>query len=385
MELSLDIVTPVYATVFLNPWYRLLGVNIGRRAEVSTASSIAFDTLSIGEESFVADGVSLGAPRVHRGELQIEETRVGRRSFIGNCAVIPAGSHIGQGVLIGVLSVPPREAADALRAESSWFGTPAVFLPQRQSATQFDEGATFRPHLHLVVQRTLIEALRVILPLTCLIALTSLMMTVVATLHDPNLTYQWGFGHIALVFPLFYLAYGLTAALAVVVLKWLVIGRYHPVEKPLWNHFVWRSELVTSTYESLAVPFFISLLRGTPFLAIYLRLLGCKIGKRVFLETTDVTEFDVVSIGDDAALNHESGPQTHLFEDRVMKISTVTVGARCTVGVGSIVLYDTTMEDGSALGDLSLLMKGETLPAGTSWEGSPARPTVERHGRATRP
>jgi hypothetical protein len=39
-----------------------------------------------------------------------------------------------------------------------------------------------------------------------------------------------------------------------------------------------------------------------------------------------------------------------------------------------LVLYDTRLEEGAALGDLSLLMKGETLPAWTSWEGIPARP-----------
>ena len=42
-------------------------------------------------------------------------------------------------------------------------------------------------------------------------------------------------------------------------------------------------------------------------------------------------------------------------------------------GAGSLVLYDTRMEEGAALGDLSLLMKGEVLPAETKWEGIPAR------------
>ena len=43
-------------------------------------------------------------------------------------------------VLIGVLSVPPVKRGTRLRAESSRFGTPAIFLPQRQTAQQFDEG-----------------------------------------------------------------------------------------------------------------------------------------------------------------------------------------------------------------------------------------------------
>ena len=40
---------------------------------------------------------------------------------------------------------------------------------------------------------------------------------------------------------------------------------------------------------------------------------------------------------------------------------------------GSVVLYDSEMQEGASLGSLSLLMKGETLPACTHWEGAPAR------------
>jgi non-ribosomal peptide synthetase-like protein len=92
------------------------------------------------------------------------------------------------------------------------------------------------------------------------------------------------------------------------------------------------------------------------------------------METTDISEFDLVRIGDEAALNADCTIQTHLFEDRVMKMSNIDIGPRCKVGAGSLVLYDTRLEEGAALGDLSLLMKGETLPAWTSWEGIPARP-----------
>jgi carbonic anhydrase/acetyltransferase-like protein (isoleucine patch superfamily) len=56
-----------------------------------------------------------------------------------------------------------------------------------------------------------------------------------------------------------------------------------------------------------------------------------------------------------------------------MKMSTVHIGLRCHVGAGSLVLYDTNMEEGASLGDLSLLMKGEVLPVGTAWAGIPAR------------
>jgi carbonic anhydrase/acetyltransferase-like protein (isoleucine patch superfamily) len=150
------------------------------------------------------------------------------------------------------------------------------------------------------------------------------------------------------------------------------MGTYKPIARPLWSTFVWKTELVTGLYETINAPL-ISLLRGTPFAAPFLRLLGCKIGKRVFIDTTFFSEFDLVDIEDEAAINLNATMQTHLFEDRVMKMSYLKIGRRCTVGSGSIVLYDTFMEENSKLGSLSLLMKGEILPSWTSWKGNPAK------------
>ncbi len=56
----------------------------------------------------------------------------------------------------------------------------------------------------------------------------------------------------------------------------------------------------------------------------------------------------------------------------MLKSSGLRIGADCTVGADSVVLYDSKMEDGSRLDALSLLMKGETLPRGTAWAGIPA-------------
>ncbi|MBX4299055.1 hypothetical protein K4H04_25200, partial [Mycobacterium tuberculosis] len=80
-------------------------------------------------------------------------------------------------------------------------------------------------------------------------------------------------------------------------LKWLLIGRYKPRAVPMWTGFVWISEAITNLYEGIAVPNFVRYLRGTPGLPLALNLMGCKIGKGVYLDTTDVTEFDCVSIG----------------------------------------------------------------------------------------
>jgi non-ribosomal peptide synthetase-like protein len=375
MDISLDIMGPLYATLYLNPWYRALGAKMGRKAEISTACAASPDLLEIGAESFIADAVLLGVPEVNAGRLSLRPTRIGARTFVGNSALIPAGSSLGDRTLIGVLSTPPLEHPGAQEPDTTWLGSPALRLPRRAASQEFPEETTFKPSRKLILQRLLIEGLRIMLPLAIFVALTSLLITTTVELEPYLFTYQQ-----ILLFPVLYFLTGLAAVLITILLKWLLVGRYRPSTWPLWCTFVWRSELVNSLHESLAGAYLMDMLTGTPLLCWYFRLLGMKVGKRVYLDTAEFTEFDLVRLGDDAVLNVEATIQTHLFEDRVMKMSRVDIGPRCSVGACSVVLYDTHMEQDSVLEELSLLMKGESLPAATRWHGSPARRAGMGHG-----
>ena len=73
------------------------------------------------------------------------------------------------------------------------------------------------------------------------------------------------------------------AASFVVAVKWVVIGIYRPGEKPLWCSFVWRTELVSALHENLADSWLLRLLVGTPFVPLYFRLLGARIGRDILL------------------------------------------------------------------------------------------------------
>jgi non-ribosomal peptide synthetase-like protein len=209
--------------------------------------------------------------------------------------------------------------------------------------------------------------LRIVLPLAFMISTGYLIIHQVMPLAEAQ---RWWAAVAALALAGW--LYGLASLVVVAAMKWLLVGRYRAADAPMWTPFVWLSEAVTNLYESLAVPNLLNFLRGTPLLPAALRLLGARIGRRVFLDTTDLTEFDCVHIGDDSELNARCGPQTHLFEDRVMKIGVVQIGARVSVGPGSTILYNTRIGDDVQLGPLTLVAKGERLPAGTAWEGSPA-------------
>jgi non-ribosomal peptide synthetase-like protein len=365
MDFSLASTNTLYATLYTLPWLRLLGAKIGKRSEVSTLSHIDPDLLRIGDESFVADGASIGAATFCNGFVALGSSQIGSRCFIGNSSLVPGNSKLGDNSLLGVQSVPPPQGvADG----TSWLGSPAMFLPRREICAAFDESVTYRPARRLVAMRLVIEFIRVTLPSSLLFLMLWVDFGVSMRLASTMSTFA-----LMLVLPLVYLASGVLTVAIVIALKWAIVGRYHPRVAPNWSHFVWRTELITGLYESVALPALLDWLAGTPWLPVGLRLFGSKMGRRVYLDSTYLTEFDLVSLGNDVEIGAHTSLQSHLFEDRVMKMSTVRVGDGCSVGPRSVVLYDSLMEPGAKLDALSLVMKAETLPANTSWQGIPAR------------
>jgi non-ribosomal peptide synthetase-like protein len=367
MSLSLVVMHPIYATVYIGSFFRALGAKVGKNTEVSTASSVTHPLLQIGDNAFVADAVTLGEADVRGQQLILDRTSIGDRSFVGNSALIPQGYHLPGDMLIGVLSTPPSVEQTVNSSSRDWFGSPAIAIPRRQESSVFDASLVTKPSRKRKVARGTVEMVRIILPETAIICFSILF---IAYGHD--IIVDKSFWEGLFWFPIYYLGLmGIPAFLLTVALKWLFIGKYKAEQKPMWTWKVWRSEAITTTYEALAVPFLLDYLRGTPWLPLLLRCFGMKTGKRVWLNTTDFTEHDMIEIGDDTAMNEDCGPQTHLFEDRVMKIGHVKIGERVTIGARTIVLYDSEVGNDSKIEALSLVMKGERLAPGTDWAGSP--------------
>jgi non-ribosomal peptide synthetase-like protein len=368
LALSLEVVGPLHSTLYLAPWYRALGAKIGRYVELSTATSITPDLLRIDEGGTVADEASLGAARIENGMMHLSHTRLGKRAFVGNSAVIPSGTYLGDGSLVGVLSLAPSHAADASMQNATWLGSPARLLPRRQTSTQAVDAKTYVPSRWLFLARACVEFFRVTVPPAGFMLITSTVIVAAEILED-----RLGLARSLMALPLVYMACCLLIGLGGVAAKWLVIGTFKPFERPLWSFYVWRFEFVNAIYEFLTAPLLLDALQGTPFMAWYLRLLGVKVGKVFYSATTGFLEFDLVKVGDFVALNENCVVQTHLFEDRVFKSSHLQIGDCCSVGNLSVVLYDSTMQQGAKLESLSLLMKGESLPAHSFWAGIPAK------------
>ncbi len=369
-EVILETLNSLYATIYMRSWYRMMGARIGKGSEISTNLAGRYDLVEIGENNFIGDETIFGDEEISGGWMTLKPVRTGNRVFIGNDAVVAQGANLEDDTLIGVKSKLP----DSLRTGrgETWFGSPSMHFPTRQKVNA-EASQTYNPPRSYLIRRAIFEGVHTALPTTFFIVCGYITADLMA---DPLDASDWlsAMG----IFLASGVVIGFLLLLVSAALKWLLMGVYKPVMKPMWSWWAMRTEAVAVLYGGLVGKASLEFLRGTPFLPWALRLYGTKIGKGVWMDCTDLTEFDCVTIGDYSILNQFAVLQTHLYEDRVMKVGRIKVGRGVTVGAGTTVLYDTQIGDHVRIRPLTVVMKGDSLPPNTEWEGAPSIPVRRR-------
>ncbi|MGR4880780.1 Pls/PosA family non-ribosomal peptide synthetase [Streptomyces sp. LARHCF249] len=360
MDLSRETLFPLYAGLITPVWLRLLGMKIGRGAEVSTVLALPSLT-TVGEGAFLADDTLTAPYELGGGWVRIGHSEIGRRAFLGNSGMTAPGRTVPDDGLVGVLSATPKKA----KKGSSYLGLPPVRLPR--SAADADQSRTYDPPAHLLWARGLVELCRLV-PVFCSSALAVLTVAALCALITATGLGTWG---TALLSGVVLLAAGVAACAVSVAAKWLLVGRHRTGEHPLWSGFVWRNELADTFVEVLAVPWLAGSVPGTPLMALWLRALGARIGRGVWCESYWLPETDLVELGDAVSVNRGCVLQTHLFHDRILRTDTVVLREGATLGPGGIVLPGSTVGARSTLGPASLVMAGESVPADSRWLGNP--------------
>ncbi|MEV6566966.1 Pls/PosA family non-ribosomal peptide synthetase [Streptomyces kronopolitis] len=360
MDLARGTLFPLYAGLITPLWLRTLGMTVGRRVEVSTV--LALPTLTtVRDGAFVADDALLAPYRLGGGWLRIGAAEIGERGFLGNSGMTAQGRAVPARSLVGVLSAAPKKAEKG----GSYLGMPPMRLPR--SADAADDRRTYDPPSRLLWCRGLVEGCR-LLPVLLSAALGLLVLAALARLAGQGSPVV-----AALLSGPVLLAAGGAACAVSVAAKWLLVGRFRPVERPLWSGFVWRAELADTFVEVLAVPWLVGAVPGTPLLNLWLRGLGATVGRGVWCETYWLPEADLVTLEDGVSVNRGCVLQTHLFHDRIIRMNGVVLRDGATLGPHGIVLPGSTLGARSTLGPGSLAMGAETVPDGTRWLGNPIR------------
>ncbi|MGD7001482.1 Pls/PosA family non-ribosomal peptide synthetase [Corynebacterium halotolerans] len=367
MDAARDHLFPIYASQLTPAWLRSLGARIGRDVEISTAVMVP-KLSEIRDGAFLADDTMLGGYELGGGWMLAGQSRVGKRSFVGNSGITGPGRKLAKNSLVAVLSSTPKKT----KSNANWWGSPPERMRRVTVEADGGDSLTYNPGFGVKLARGYVETLRMLAPMVSAMLLAlSLSLMQLLLREFGGLT---GLGVAWLLSGVILMAVGVLALLITVMVKWLCVGRHKPADHPLWSWFVWLNELQDAFVEVVAAPWFLTPNLGTGQINTALRLLGVKIGRGAWIESYWFPETDLIHIGRGATVGPGTVVQTHLFQDRVMSLDTVTLGEGATLAAHSVALPAASLGGAATVGPGSLVMRGDQVPGNTRWQGNPIEP-----------
>jgi hypothetical protein len=111
----------------------------------------------------------------------------------------------------------------------------------------------------------------------------------------------------------------------------------------------------------------------TPVGILFLRAMGMKMGLRPRITTENLTDVNMITLGDDVAIGGSAQIFCHYGGAGRLVIAPVVIGSRVTIGEKATVMGDVEIGEGATLLAHSVLLPGTRVPAGERWGGVPAR------------
>ncbi|HSL07621.1 MAG TPA: Pls/PosA family non-ribosomal peptide synthetase [Pseudonocardiaceae bacterium] len=318
----------------------------------------------VGSGTMVSDGLSFINAHFSSTSFRVSRASIGPCSFLGNNIVYPSHSRTGDNCLLATKVMVP---IDGQRREGvGLLGSPPFEIPRsvRRDGT-FDalkSGGELRHRLSAKNRHNAVTiGLFLVVRWIYFFAVTLLALGA-ADLH------YW-LGELALAAAMV-VTVPLSVAYFVLVDRAVTAFRtLQPRFCSIYDPYFWQHE----RFWKVPAMMYAKVFNGTPFKNMIWRLLGVRIGRRVFDDGCWLTERSLVSIGDDCTLNAGSTIQSHSLEDGTFKSDHITIGAGCTVGTNAFIHYGVMMGDGAVLEADSFLMKGEEIAPHARWQGNPAQ------------
>ncbi|WP_084681591.1 Pls/PosA family non-ribosomal peptide synthetase [Actinomycetospora chiangmaiensis] len=330
------------------------GSNVG--AELRHENPYA---ITVGPGTMLSDGVDLVNVEVSATAFRAESLDIGARCFLGNAITVPPGARLGDDVFIGSKTAIPVDGRD--RSGVGLLGSPAFEIPRRRA----DEAdfALSRTGLRRRLARKNAHNLRTIV-LFLLGEWARLAVTMLLGLVAVNLDDTVGFSVLACAA----LLAGVVDLGLRVLMERLTTGfrALRPQYCSIYDEYFWWHERF---WKFSIQP---GLLDGTPLKSAVWRLLGVRVGRRLFDDGASISEKSLVEIGDDVTLGAGVVLQPHSMEDGVFKSAPITVCSGAQIASMAFVHYDTVLGEGSSLGGNAFLTKGNRLAPGARWIGNPA-------------
>ncbi|MDZ4090051.1 MAG: Pls/PosA family non-ribosomal peptide synthetase [Arthrobacter sp.] len=347
-------------------YLQALGYDLGKVVQTGSnfGPAVAHESpflSTVGSGTMASDGLNMMNADFSSTSFRLSRVSVAGRNFLGNDITFPIGARVGENCLLGTKVMVPIDGPT--RSGVGLLGSPPFEIPRSvQRDAQFDESKLEEAKDRLLPAKNRYN----IRSMAIFLALRWFLVYVAALAGAVAVSAHGYIGVLAVSFAM--LGFMLFSTFFSILVERSVMGfrRLKPEYCSIYDRYFWRHELLWKLLTG--APF-----GGTPFKSMFMRMLGIKVGKRLYDAGCGIPEKTLVTIGDDCALNEGTVIQGHSLEDGTFKSGRIVLGNRCTVGVEAFVHYGVTMGDGSTLEADAFLMKGEDVPENATYVGNPAR------------
>jgi acetyltransferase-like isoleucine patch superfamily enzyme len=122
----------------------------------------------------------------------------------------------------------------------------------------------------------------------------------------------------------------------------------------------------------------INFMRVTPFINLFHRLMGMKLGARVQINTAVIGDSNLIEIGDDTVIGGDVTLVGHSAEHGDLVTDRVKIGSRVTIGLMAVILPGVEIGDGAMIAANAILPKGTKVGPKEVWGGIPAQKLKSR-------
>lgn len=189
--------------------------------------------------------------------------------------------------------------------------------------------------------------------------------------HCAALPTPWVYPAYGISAVLGYVTYGFSLLLIAPTLNLLLGGRLKPYRGKQVSVGILRW-YVHATLTMLPRLTFLDFICPTPFLNLYYRLMGMKMGNGVTINTTAIADPSMIELGDRVTLGGSCSVMAHYAQGGFMVIAPTKIGSGATIGLRAIIM------GGSEIGAKAKVMAGSfvlpktVIPPGETWGGIPA-------------
>ena len=361
---------------FIVNYLHLVGVNLSK--VVQTGSNFGTDQIfespflcTVGSGTMVSSRLIMLNGQFTSTSFKLSPVAIGENNFLGNFIFFPPEARVGANCLLASKVMVPIDGAR--RENVGLLGSPSFEIP-RSIGRDRDVAEIYGPEAQRERLRRKdkanLKSMSIALMSQWLFSFLSMLV-----LYGTILAYvRFEFTALAasaVALTLFSIGY-------LVFFEWWSLGfrrlkadRCTILDEPYWRveHHWKLSDNVLNT-----------LFKGTPLRNAITRMLGSKVGRKVYDDGYATTERSLVEIGDYSTVNELAILQAHSLEDGIFKSDLIKIGKGCTIGPNSLVHYGVVMGEGAVLAPSAFLMKGEVVDPASVWQGNPAR-QVEHDGQ----